>query len=965
MRWSRSAHGVLLAALIAGPAGTLQAQNGGGPGDPAEAGVPPQTFDWHAGPIPATTPWGQPVDVESTRRILAWTTAPEYTTPLVDHLPADPAVVSPTDHFGDPVGRPGVLHRTGEIHDYFRALAASTPRVRFEELAETEEGNRLGLVQVGSPQNLARIETLPAAYRRLADPRASDGGEAEALIRELPVVYLITAGLHSPETGPPEMVMELAYRLAVSDAPDIRMIRDSVVVLIVPVAEPDGRDRVVDWYRIHYPTPDTTGERIPGPPYWGRYIYHDNNRDGLQLTARLTQEIVGLINEWRVPLAHDLHESVPYLYTSTGTGPYNPAIDPIAVAEWTWFANYEVTALTALGLPGVWTHGFYDGWNPTYLIWAANTRNGLGRFYETFGNSVPWTRERGLGERATSVEWYRPNPPRDTTLWSLRNNTNYMESGVLTALSLTAGNRTRLLRQYRTKAENAVRKGRTEAPYAYVIPRDQQRRADAAYMLELLRRQGVEVHRATEGARLGPPAVAGQRQEEDVRTGEAGAERPVDAQGTGGDTVTIVPGDFVVRMDQPYRTLVRTLMEEQDFPADAPRPYDDVAWTFPLMFGADAKPVADPSVLELAMTPAEDFALPGEVTGDGAWWLVRPSASAFTLPARLALRDVAVRAVEDSVRLGVDRIPPGAWLIRRRDLAPREARAWAARFGLDLVGVEEPVVEGLGTHALDLPRIALLHTWRSTQAEGWVRYTLDQLGVPYTYVADTELRSMGSLRRRFDVLLFPDQGGDARSIVEGLDPAAGPLPYRRSDAAPTLGRPDAAGDITGGMRLEGLAAIRDFVLEGGTFIGLRSAAAVPVEFGLVRDVRVRDTPEGLFVPGSLVQGQVARPGHPLAYGYGTDVVLHHRFGPYLAVAEDLKESVVVRYGQGDIRLSGLVQNGTRLAEEPALVSVRAGEGHYVLFGFNPLNRHQNFTDFAFVWNAVLNWNDLDAGADDE
>lgn len=923
MRWSRLGLTVAPSLLILGQAGALTGQ------DPP---LPPQTFDW-AVAVPDTTPWGQAVDVESTRQILSWTTAPEYATPLVDHLPDHPDVVSPTDHFGHPIGRPGVLHRTDEIHGYLRALSAGSDRVRFRELGETEEGNRLGLVQVASAANLARLDRVREGYRRLADPRVADGAEAARLVAELPAVYLITAGLHSPETGPPEMVMELAYRLAVSDHPEIRLIRDSVIVMIVPVAEPDGRNRVVDWYRLHYPTPDTTRERVPGPPYWGRYIFHDNNRDGLQLTARLTQEVVGLINEWRIPLAHDLHESVPYLYTSTGTGPYNPAVDPITVAEWTWFANYEVTALTSLGLPGVWTHGFYDGWNPTYLIWAANTRNGLGRFYETFGNSVPWTRQRELGSRSTSVEWYRPNPPRDTTLWSLRNNTNYMQSGVITALSLTARNRARLLGQYRTKAENAVRRGKTEAPFAYLVPRRQERKADATYMLDLLRRQGVEIHEAVADATLTAP-----------------------------DTVAIGAGDFLIRMDQPYRSLVRTLMEVQEFPAGAPRPYDDVAWTFPLMFGVEAVPVADSTVLGLPMAPATSLELPGAVHGGGPWWLVRPSASAFVLPARLALGDVAVRATEDTVRLGVDTVPPGAWLISSRDLPTAEARAWAARFGLDVEGVTESAVRGWATHDLDLPRIAVLHTWHSTQAEGWTRYTLDRLDVPYTYVADTELRDMAPLRRRFDVLLFPDQGGDARSIFQGLDPADGPLPYRRSASAPSLGVPDATDDMTGGMGLEGLAALRDFVRDGGTFIGLRSAATLPVEFGLVRDVEITEAPDGLFVPGSLVRGEQARPGHPLTYGYGADLVLHHRFGPYFSVDEELEENVVVKYGASDLALSGLVQNAGGLEGEPALLSIPDGSGHYVLFGFNPLNRHQNFTDFALVWNAILNWNDLEGGA---
>jgi hypothetical protein len=322
----------------------------------------PQTFDWHlTKPIPATTPWGQAIDVESTGLIRSWTTLPEYTTAAVDHLPDHPSVVSPTRHFGYPIGKPGVLHRVDQIYGYFESLAASSPRVNFQLLGETEEGNRLALVQVGSERNLSRLDEIRRGNRALADPRNTSPEEARRLISDLPAIYTFYAGLHSTETGPPEMVMELAYRLAVSDDPAIRMIRDSVVVFIVPVAEPDGRNRVVDWHRRHNADVYRFDDRT-NPPYWGKYIFHDNNRDGLQLSARLTQVLVDLFEEWRYPLGHDLHESVPYLYVSTGTGPYNPNLDPIAVSEWQWMANKEVNDLTAAGLPGVWTHGFYDGW---------------------------------------------------------------------------------------------------------------------------------------------------------------------------------------------------------------------------------------------------------------------------------------------------------------------------------------------------------------------------------------------------------------------------------------------------------------------------------------------------------------------------------------------------------------------------------------------------------------------------
>lgn len=901
---------------------------------PQTEAPPPQTFDWFLKRgVPSLTSWGQPVDTAYTREILSWTTMPEYTNPVVDHLPADETVISPRDHFGYAIGKPGVLHHVAEIYDYFRALSGSTERVRFQLLGETEEGRNLALVQVGSEANLARLDEIRQAMNSLADPRGTSPEEAAQIIRDIPPIYTFYAGLHSPETGSPEMVMELAYRLAVSDAPMIREIRENVVVFIVPVAEPDGRDRVVDWHARYNADTYDVEDRVNGPPYWGKYIFHDNNRDGLQLSARLTQEMVGLFLRWKYPVGHDLHESIPYLYVSTGTGPYNPTVDPITISEWQWMSNYEVTSLTAHGMPGVWTHGFYSGWYPGYLLWVTNTRNAVGRFYETFGNSFPNTLERTLEDRSTSVEWYRPSPPRDTTLWSLRNNTNYMQTGALTALFLVAQNRSMILENYWKKANNSLNKGRTEAPFAYVIPADQERKFNVSAMVNLLQRQGIEMHRATDDGVF--------------------------------DSVEVEEGDFVLRMDQPYRNFALTLMSRQEFPADAPSPYDDVAWTYPLHFNVEAFAVEDSTIQsDLEMEPVTQMvSIAGEVEGGrGDVYMVQPNAAANLWMARSALGDMTVSAVEGEIEVNDDiTLDPGAWVLETED--PGEMENWAREYGFTVYRVRSGVLDGAVTHELDLPRIALLHTWTRTQDEGWARVTLDQQGVEYDYVGEDKIGHMGDLRDRYDVLLFPHQGAGntGRRIFEGLDPADGPLAYTRTAEYPSHGFPDSSSNMVGGMGYEGLIAIRDFINDGGTFIAVGSAATLPVQFGMLRDVSIQDA-GSTFIPGSILQGEVARADHPLAYGYGEGLPLYHQYGPYLSVDEDAEHGIAVTYAkEGELALSGLARGAEGLKGDPAVYSEQVGDGFIVLFGFDALHRHQNFGNHALIWNALLNWNDLGAG----
>jgi hypothetical protein len=905
----------------------------------APRGPAPQTFDWWAARgVPAVTPWGQPVDTAATRMMLSWTTSPEFTNPLVDHLPYDARVVSPHDHWGYASGRPGHLHRTDELYAYYEALAASSPRVRMEYLGTTEEGNRFALVQVGSEANLARLEQIRDAYHRLADPRRSTAEEAEALIRELPVIHMVHSGLHSPETGHPEVTPELAYRVAVSEHPMIRQIREGAVLFIMPVTEPDGRNRVVDWYRLHGADVVDYEERIPGPPFWGRYIRHDNNRDGLQLTLRLSQQVVELAEHWRYPIALDLHESVPFLYISTGTGPYNPNIDPITRHEWQWLAHHEVASMTALGMPGVWTHDFFDGWNPGYMVFALNNRNAIGRFYETYGNSLPATMRRRVEAGRTSEEWFRANPPPRDVIWSLRNNINYAQTGVLHSLHFVATNRETLLRNYRRKAENSLARGRTQAPHAWVVPVEQPRRADVAHLLNLLARHGIELHRARAAASYGDVAVRA--------------------------------GDYVIRMDQPYRDFIANLLEVQRFPENAPRPYDDVAWTLPLLYNVTVHEVADRAVFDLAVEPvtASPIALPGSVRvagrGSPQWWVVRYAASSHALQARHELSDVpffAARAAFDVPGAGT--FAAGSWLIPAQSLDRARLDAWAARFGLEAVGTAADVGASVALHRQDFPRIAVLHSWRNTQDDGSVRYAFDTMGIPYTYLSEDRLRE-GGLRDRFDVILFPDQGRSAtgRQIFEGVDPRQGPLPYLPSPEYPSLGVHAQSANTTGGMGHDGLLELRRFVEAGGTLVAEGSAATLPIEFGFVRGVSLRQ-PQGLFSPGSIVRARVASRAHPIAYGYDDEVPVFDRFGPYLAVSDRMREHVVLRFAPtNDVFLSGLVVGREQLGGHPAVVSVPLGDGHVVLFGIRTLHRNQTQGSFAFAWNAILNWAHLGGAA---
>ena len=193
----------------------------------------------------------QTMDEDFAKSVKEWTTKPEFISPLIDHLPKVAGIPSPKDVLGYYIGTPNKLTYTEGIYKYFRALAEKSPRVKVFVAGKTDEGRDIIVVAIANEDTIKNLEQYRGYLTQLADPRKLSEEQAREVITKAKPVYHFTAGLHSGETGPPEMVMELGYRLAVEDSPIINNIRDNVIVMITPVLEPDGRDRYVDWYYRH------------------------------------------------------------------------------------------------------------------------------------------------------------------------------------------------------------------------------------------------------------------------------------------------------------------------------------------------------------------------------------------------------------------------------------------------------------------------------------------------------------------------------------------------------------------------------------------------------------------------------------------------------------------------------------------------------------------------------------------
>jgi len=153
-------------------------------------------------------PAQQPMDSDFAQAVKEWTTKPEFSSPLVDHLPKSATVPSPKDILGHHIGAPKKLTYYGEILGYYRALAAKTPRVKIVDIGKTDEGRDSMVVFIGSEESIRNLETTRTNLARLADPRGITPAQARDIIEKTKPIYHLMGGLHSGETGPPKVLLK-------------------------------------------------------------------------------------------------------------------------------------------------------------------------------------------------------------------------------------------------------------------------------------------------------------------------------------------------------------------------------------------------------------------------------------------------------------------------------------------------------------------------------------------------------------------------------------------------------------------------------------------------------------------------------------------------------------------------------------------------------------------------------------
>jgi len=825
-------------------------------------------------------------------------------------------VPTPELVLGFKVGEDRKLADWTQIVGYFQKLAAASPRVKVENVGPTTEGNPFLVVTITSEANMARLEEIRRANLRLADPRTLSEDEARRLIETGKAIVALNHGIHSTEVGASQTAMETAYQLATRQDADTLDILDKTVILLLPSHNPDGTQKVVEWYRKSLGTPWEGGQI---PFLYHKYTGHDNNRDWYMFTQVETQLTVKyLYDRWRPQVVHDLHQMgtrAARIFAPPYVDPWEPNVDPALIEAVNAIGVHIGAGLTSEDKKGVVIHALYDAWTPARAY--PHTHGGVRILTECASARMATPievsfkdLERGIGYDAKQASWNFPDPWPGGT-WRLRDIVDYQLSATRALLEHAARHREYWLRTfYEVNRRAAARR----EPYAFIVPAAQKDPLATSKLLGVMRTGAVEIQ---------------------------SARAPFDAGGR-----SFPAGSHVILMAQPFSAFAKMLLERQRYPdlrqwpgGPPQRPYDVTAHTLPLLMGVEVVTAEAPFVAALERVDATAaLTAPGSIErGRGRFFALGHKNPELVALGRLLRAGVPVRWATAAFLDRGRNFRPGTLLV------PENARARLEPMARELGFVATPVSAAVPSLLLRKPRVGVYQSYVPSMDEGWTRFVFEkQVGVDYQTLHDKDVRA-GGLRERFDAIVLPDQS--RRAMVDGNPPGSMPPEY------------------VGGLGKEGVQGLKGFVEQGGTLVALDSASEMPIaDFplavtnvlaGFNRGERADEGERGskdFYCPGAILEVEVElATTSPLAHGLEPTPVWFEGSPAF----ETKTGTVLARYPvRSNPLMSGWLLGDEYLRGKGALVELPLGTGRVVLFGFRPQYRAQSWATYVALLNAL-------------
>lgn len=840
---------------------------------------------------------------------------------------------TPEQFFGFKPGADRMLFTYEKLIEYLKIADQGSDRLKMEEIGKSPMGKPIYIAFFSSKENIANLNKLKEINKQLATNPIIKATEKEKMIKDGKVFVLATLSMHSNEVGPSQSAALIAYDLITSNKPEQAKIMDKVVYMMVPCHNPDGMDMIVNHYNKYKDT-KYDGSTLPG--IYHKYVGHDNNRDFIILSQTDTKAISEITSTTWFPQVmvekHQMGSAGPRYFVP-------PFHDPIAVNVnaqlYTWtglFGQNMVNDMSNKDLKGISQHYIFD------MYWPGSTETCLYKnviAFLTEAASVQYAKPiyiepgelkvhgKGLSEYKKGINMLKPWPGG---WWRLGDIIQYELESTNSMLKTAYLHHDEILKFRNDICISEVQKGKTEAPYYYILPKAQKDQSELVGLVNLLKTHGIEVHELTEDYLLNDKQYRN--------------------------------GDIVVPLAQAFRAFVKEVMERQEFPerhyspdGELIRPYDIASWSLPLHKGLNSDEITiRDKKFETKLRKIEGNYSLAKLNADNTKHVVLSpyNNESYKIVFNALNNGIAVEQITEDIEIGNNEIPAGSFVIKSSKKLHNILKT----------ATVEPVFTNSDISAskqtIKLPRIALVETWFHDMDAGWTRYIFDTYGIKFKTIRPGDFEET-DLQKNFDLVIFPD--APASIIKEGKYKGGGN--YYLPNLPPEYGK---------GMGKKGMEKLMAFSQNGGIIISWARSTDLfsgilnyqsktgKEEFQLpYRNIGDQLQKKGLYCAGSFIEVNL-KVNHKLTYGLDNTTGIFYRGKPVFRTSIpgfDMDRRVIASFGEKDILLSGYLKGEKYLANKTAMVWIKKGKGQFILMAFSPIFRASTPASYKLLFNSIL------------
>ena len=821
---------------------------------------------------------------------------------------------TPDQFLGFKLGSDRNLAHYNQIKAYFELLSRESPRLKTVTLGKTTRGNDLFMAVISDEANLKELEKYTNITRQLSQGEMEPTA-AEQLAAGGKAIVFVTCNIHASEIASSQMAMELAYRLTAGASAGMQDILQNVILVLFPSVNPDGQIMEVEWYNKTKGT-EYEGSGVPYLYHW--YAGHDDNRDWFKVSLRETGLIVQELYHHFFPQVvvdeHQMGSAGDRLFIPPYQDPPTPGLHPLVWRSINLIGSRIAYDLERLGLKGVASRGEFTGWWIGALDDSAWFHNIPGILFE--GASARLATPIYIEpEEVSSAESFKneerifsPNPWKGGW-WRLSDLVNYDLQATLSVLGSAARQREELLHNTFQIARENIARGQSEAPYAFIVPRQQHDPSVAEHFIRILLRSNIRVFQLTHPLRVG-------------------------------DTI-FDKKSYVVPLAQPYRAFVKNIFERQHYPdirknlkAEPELPYDMAGWTLPIGMGVASFAVNEP--LKAVMEPVN-------------------AEQSFQNPFPEELEEYIVldSCANNSYRAAFELLAKGKTVYRNIDDPDFSSGSFLVKKSealeiLKSIHAEAPLMI---TSRKELPlrqfrrlrpfHVGLYQNWGHNVIEGWLRYVFDEYRIPYETVHPKDIAKKG-IDSKFDIMVFA--GASESEIESGKPPKK--LEKWAAPAPP---------EYSGGIGESGEKLLKQMVKGGKTLVFMEESCNYAINKFKMPLTNIMDENSKVVCPGSYLSAEVKN--SELTAGMDKSTAIFFRDTPTFETSQpnaaDESRATPLVFGERDLLLSGWLEGEEQLVRKSLLVDFRKGQGRIILIGPDIIYRTHSEGTYKIMFNSLL------------